>query len=490
MCDLLVMADLLLSSPTGRVVRRRLRKDPVPRFKPDVSNQLDVAGACAAVVPEMHVARFLREEIEHLDLTAVVATYSSQGRHGYHPKHVLGALLLGSLMGVHHSTKLARRLVTDAAFRLVAGGHAISAGVLRRFRRENLVAFESANAQVLKLGHERGLVDSNALAVDSVRLRADASRSAVRTLERSESRLKELAAVDINNLSDAEKAQHAEKVAKHQKAVELCRESGRTSVVVTSPSAGLMKFPDGASGPGHRATVVATGKKVRLIVNVLVDADATDYGHLAPAVLAAREKLSAAGVKLEQPMQIAADAGYFSERDLRFAQENQGLADILIAPGPDRQKRSDATREFFTQEAFKREGNQFICPAGTAMRGPYSDGNGKERWRGVGCSTCGLREQCTSGKRRTLVFDEGFREVSDFMRQRMEKPGAKQRYNERIATVEPVFSFIESAMNFRRVTSRKEQAILAEIQLKVLAYNLSRLIAAKRSLCVRMLAAA
>jgi hypothetical protein len=65
------------------------------------------------------------------------------------------------------------------------------------------------------------------------------------------------------------------------------------------------------------------------------------------------------------------------------------------------------------------------------------------------------------------------------MRERMAMPGAKERYNRRIATVEPVFSYIEDAMGFRRASSRKTETVKSEILLKVLAYNLLRLRAVK-----------
>ena len=50
-----------------------------------------------------------------------------------------------------------------------------------------------------------------------------------------------------------------------------------------------------------------------------------------------------------------------------------------------------------------------------------------------------------------------------------------------MATIEPVFSTLESVMGFRRVTTRVTEAVLAEIALEVLAYNIGRLIARRPS---------
>src|SRR4051794_22113104 len=115
-----------------RPVRKRLNKAPDPRFRPDVSDLLDpILGCPEAALSANHIARAVKAELAEMDFAAVEAKYSSQGQHGYHPRHVLGALIYGSLVGIHHSTKLAGALRTDLAARLVAGGHAISEGRLR-----------------------------------------------------------------------------------------------------------------------------------------------------------------------------------------------------------------------------------------------------------------------------------------------------------------------------------------------------------------------
>ena len=66
------------------------------------------------------------------------------------------------------------------------------------------------------------------------------------------------------------------------------------------------------------------------------------------------------------------------------------------------------------------------------------------------------------------------------MAARMRQAGARERYGERIATVEPVFAQLQDRMGFRRVSSRHEPSVIAEPALKVLAYNLGRIIAARR----------
>jgi transposase len=473
----------------GELIEKRARnKAAEPRFQVDISGMLDpVLGCPEQAIPKSHLARAVKTFLAGLDFSTMESKYSSQGRHGFHPRHVFGALLYGSLIGVHTSTRLAETLRWDLALRLVAGGHSISAGLLRAFKRSNGDFFRALQQQLLKVANERGLLALDQLAVDSVRLRADASVKAVRTLKRSMERLRELGEVDASKLSPGELEAHSAKVKKHSDAIEFCQQQERTNYVTTSPGAGLMKFPDGAAAPGHRATVVAAGVKERFIVDVLVDSASNDIGKLGPAIVRARRELESAGVPLDEPMQVAGDAGYFCTADLAFASKNRAWVDVLIAEyGSTRRSREDGAK-LFGVDAFRRNvDGKMVCPAQKLMEGPGRDGE-RERWTGNGCATCGLKSRCTNGALRTLTIDTAFHDLRDAMRERMQQPNAKERYGQRIATVEPVFSKLEHGMGFRRVTSRCEPSVQAEILLKVLAYNVKRLIQVPKTRAVAML---
>jgi len=477
---------MLEPSPRKFPNRKRPVRDPVPRFKAEETNQLDfVRGCFEAQVPKDHLARQVVDLIDKLDVSSTEAKYSSLGRRGYHPRHVLGVLVYGSLVGLHESTKLAKALKTDAALRLAAGGHAISEGRLRAFRRENEQLMVLANRQILKLAAERGMLDGAHLATDSVRLRAHASTKSVRTLKRSKERLDQLAAVDTTTLDAAGQQRHEEKVEKHRQAVSHCERTGQTNFVTTNPSAGLLKFPTGAAAPGHRVTMTAAGVRERLIVDVLIDADSHDFGKLEGSMRRTRELFQSIGVSVDN-MQVAADAGYWSEKDLAFAAETKWV-DVLIAERQTTYRGNDELHPLFPPHAFTlRDDGKAVCPAGTQMEGPFRDGRA-ERFHGVGCTSCPLKSKCTKGKRKYLTIDAKNLHLRAAMNQRMNQPGAKQRYNERIATIEPVFSSIQHAMGFRRLSARHEKSIRAEVLLKVVAHNASRLLAAARkSLCVRV----
>lgn len=473
------MTPLALSSPPAeRPIRRRTRRDPKPRFKPDTTDQLDAIVGCPSLqIPAEHLARGVVRIVARMDLSAVEAGYSSLGRRGHDPRRVLAVWVYASLIGIHHATKLARALETDAALRLLSGGHRISRSTLNEFRLRHEALFAACIEQTVAMAEAAGLLSLDDLAADSMRLRAHASTKAVRTLVRSKKRLAELSAVDESTLSETDRERHQAKLAKHTGAVAECEARGRTSVVTTNPSAVLMKFPDGAGLPGHRISAMAAGVKTRFLVAVLVTADTNDYGLLEPIVAETEKTLSQAGVEDVAGLQIAADAGYCAQADLAFAERVRDRIDLLVDGAREPKKRSG----LFGRDRFViADDGSATCPAGRLMKGPTPHADGRTIWTGVGCSDCPLRPQCTEGKTRSLTANLELDRLRAGMQARLDAPGGLDRYHRRIATVEPVFSNIESVMAYRRASSRREGTVVAEVLLKVLAHNISRLLVAKR----------
>lgn len=314
----------------------------------------------------------------------------------------------------------------------------------------------------------------------------------MRTLKRSKSRPAELSEVDPKGLTESEREEHEAKVAKHSEAVKRCESEDRTSYSVTGPHASLMKFPSGASHPGHRLAATACGSKVRIVVSLLINAAPSDFGQLGACVEDAHRALIKAGIPVREGaprMQVAADPGYLSEQDLKFAADNAAWVDVLIhEPAAPIRTVGPGGEAQFGREAFEiAEDGTATCPAKKVMRGPTKQGPDRRSWRGVGCGDCPLKSKCTDSKKyRVLTQNPEAERVRELMRKRMASPGAKERYNQRIATVEPVFAYIEDTMGFRRSSSRHTDTVKAEIYLKVFAYNLTRLAKGLRLVCVRL----
>lgn len=418
-----MMGSILTSPGVERVIRRRTRRDPKPRFKPDTASQLDAIRGCPAwQVPERHLARGVWRIVQQLDLSSLEGRYSSLGRHGFEPRRLLAIWVYGSLIGIHHGTKLSKAVETDAALRLLSGGHAVSRSKLNDFRQQHGALFAACLEQTVAMAQAQGLLALDDLAADSMRLRAHASTKSVRTLLRSKKRLAELVTVDLEALSEAEREAHRNKVEKHRAAVAACEARGRTSIVTTNPAAVLLEFPDGAGAPGHRVSAMAAGVQARFLVSVLVTADTHDYGLLEPLVVETRKVLARSGVSAETPLQIGADAGYCAHADLSFAARVRGHTDILIAGTEPNESRS----EFFGRDRFSfADDGSVMGPAGRRMHGLYREPGGRTKWVGVGCASCERRPQCTKGRTRSLAVDEDLDRVRGAMRERMSAPGGR-----------------------------------------------------------------
>ncbi|RKI35813.1 IS5/IS1182 family transposase [Corallococcus sp. AB004] len=442
--------------------------------------------AAERLVPREHLARKVREVVKRFELGRVEAGYSALGQKGYAPRELLALWVYASLVGVHQGTQLAYAMQTDLALRLLSAGHCVSRSVLNRFRASQGPLFLAAMEETVRWAYQEGLIEEQCLAVDSVRLRAHASGRQVRVQRHSLKRLETLAQVEVRLLTASAQKHHEDQVQRHQQAVLLCQERAAATVVLSNPSAGLMQFPGNGVHPGHRVTVVSSGARQRLVVGVLLSASGNDKGHLSQALQEARRVLHQAGLPASAQLQVAGDAGYWSEEDLRFAALNRAWVDVLLKEssptGPLANKPGMLPREAFE---FQPSTRAVVCPAGRTMRGPVRDTSGAcEAYFGVGCADCPLRPRCTQRPRRKLTVRWEYERFRQAMLLRMSQQGAAARYHQRIATVEPVFASVEHDMRFRRLSSRHPSTVRAEVLLKLLAHNIRRLLTRSRLFCV------
>lgn len=468
-----------LSALAAARAPRRIARNPTIQFRPDLSGQVSfIHGTPVDAVPGDHVAWKVRKALELFDFAPLVARASSLGRRGLHPAHVLGPLLLGSLEGQHRCSQVSRQLQTNAAYRLVSGGHEMDASLLRSFRRKNLLFFSECVDRTIIVAFERKYVDLEQAALDSVRLEADAATASVCTLERSSKMVKQLLVTDLTDKTPEQVERHQARLAKHQAAVEHCKEMGITNYSRTDPLAALMKFPYGGAKAGHRLTTVVTGAAIRFCIAFFLSSKPTDHGVLPGMLEALRVRLRGVGVADETVVKVAVDAGFCNEDDLTVAHANDLNVDVALAQQGYAGTGKVNAKGLFGKEHFKIEGDKAFCPAGKAMSGPFRARGSEISWHGLGCGKCPLRAQCTTSRYRNLKHNPVTADMRAALTERMTDPARKALYAKRGPVVESMYSVLEDAMGFRRVSSRHPATVQAEIVLKILAYNLTRLWAA------------
>jgi transposase len=127
-------------------------------------------------LPERHLARFIVEVIENLDLSTMSKSYRGTGSASYHPAPLLGLLVYGYATGVFSSRKLERATYDSVAFRFIAANDHPDHDTIATFRRRFLKEIEALFVKVLLLAREMGVLKMGTLALDGTKIHANASR--------------------------------------------------------------------------------------------------------------------------------------------------------------------------------------------------------------------------------------------------------------------------------------------------------------------------
>jgi len=127
-------------------------------------------------LPSDHLARFVVEVIERLDLDELTRQYAGRGSAAHHPAVLLGLLVYGYANGVHSSRKIERATYDSVAFRYVAANTHPDHDTLATFRRRFLKEVESLFVQVLVLAREMKLLKLGHIALDGTKIKANASK--------------------------------------------------------------------------------------------------------------------------------------------------------------------------------------------------------------------------------------------------------------------------------------------------------------------------
>ena len=134
-------------------------------------------------LPERHLARFVVEVIDGLDVSAMSKSYRGSGSASYHPSLLLGMLVYGYATGVFSSRKLERATYDSVAFRFVAANEHPDHDTIAAFRRRFLKDIEGLFVQVLLLAREMGMLKMGTVGLDGTKVHANASRHSALSYE-------------------------------------------------------------------------------------------------------------------------------------------------------------------------------------------------------------------------------------------------------------------------------------------------------------------
>jgi transposase len=129
-------------------------------------------------LPEGHLAYFISDVVEELNVSAFYRPYEGDGRRKapFEPRMMLKVLIYAYATGVFSSRKIARKLEEDVAFRVLGAGNFPKHRTICDFRKRHLKEFKALFLQVVRIARAAELVSLGTIAIDGTKVRANASK--------------------------------------------------------------------------------------------------------------------------------------------------------------------------------------------------------------------------------------------------------------------------------------------------------------------------
>ena len=424
-------------------------------------------------LPKGHLARFVVDIVEQLDLRSLKASYAGRGSQPYHPAMLLALLFYGYATGVFSSRKLERSTYDSVAFRYIAANSHPDHDTIATFRKRFLKEISGLFVQILMIARQMDMLKLGSVSLDGSKVKANASKhkalsyehagklevqlkaevalllkkaeSADKTdipdgmslpaeIERREERLAAIAAAKTEIERRAvqrhtrEQAAYEEKVAARAKKAEKTGKKPRgkepkpptpgplpkDQVNLTDEESRIMP----TSGGGFEQTYNAqAGVDVasKLIVSAHITQQSNDKQELEPTL----KNLAALPKTLGGVTELLADSGYYSESNIN-ACEDTGVTPYIAV---DRQSHNQSPWDRFKEPPPLPD-----------------DGDSVTR-----------------------------------MKHRLKTMAGKAVYALRKTTSEPVFGIIKAVMGFRSFMLRGKESVAGEWNLTCMAYNIKRL---------------
>jgi transposase len=177
-------------------------------------------------LPQGHLAYFINDTVDNLDLSAFHARYAAGGPRNqpFHPAMMVKVMVYAYATGTFSSRKIAKKLFEDVAFRVLAADNFPAHRTIRDFRALHLAEFTELFVQVVRLAREIGLVKLGTIAVDGTKIKANASRHKAMSYGRMQTTEAELKA-QIEAL--VQKAAHTDEVEKNEPDLDIPAEIAR-----------------------------------------------------------------------------------------------------------------------------------------------------------------------------------------------------------------------------------------------------------------------
>jgi len=428
-------------------------------------------------LPERHLARFVVEVIEGLDVSAMSGAYRGSGSASYHPRLLLAVLVYGYATGVFSSRKLERATYDSVAFRFVAANQHPDHDTIAAFRKRFLKEIEALFVQILLLAREMGLLRMGTVALDGTKIHASASKHSALSYEHA------------GKIEAQLKAEVAELMAKAEAADQADLPDG-------------MSIPDELARREERLKKIAEARaKIEARAKERYERERAEH----QAKLAARKaKEKATGKKPGGRPPAPPMAGPLPGDQINLTDEESRIMPVS----------GGGFEQCYNAQAAVAEGSLLVVASDVAQAT-----NDKQQLEPMLAKTGALPEEL--GKAGTMLADAGYfseanvkacltagieplialgrdahhpslskrfagpppapenPEPVEAMAYRLQTPEGKKLYAQRKCMPEPVFGIIKSVLGFRQFLLRGLQNVRGEWSLLTMAWNVKRMFALK-----------
>ena len=424
-------------------------------------------------LPKDHLARFVVDIVDQLDLSDLTRQYRGSGSDAYHPSVMLGLFIYGYATGVYSSRRIEAATYESIAFRYIAANEQPDHDSLCTFRKRFLKEIEALFVQVLCIARQMKLLKLGAIALDGTKIHANASRHSALSYGHAQKIEAQLQAEVKELLARAEAADQEllpeglsipEELSRREERLAAIREAKAQIEARAAERDAQAKAEFDAKMKAREDKTARTGKKpggkppappstgVRPTDQInLTDADS----RIMPAKGKGFEQSynAQAAVDTESMLVVATTMA-------QVATDKQQVEPMLkvIAGLPEE---LGSVEHMLTDNGYFSAGNVESCVEAN-IEPSFAAGRDKHHphWEDRFNEPPALTEPASA---------------VDRMKHRLKTIQGRKLYGLRKQTVEPVFGIIKSVMGFRQFLLRGLDSVRGEWSLVTMAWNIKRM---------------
>jgi transposase len=426
-------------------------------------------------LPKDHLARFVVDIVDQLDLSGLSRQYRGTGSDPYHPTVMLSLLIYGYATGVYSSRRIETATHESIAFRYIAANSHPDHDSLCTFRRRFLKELSALFVQVLVIARQMKLLKLGTLALDGTKVHANASRHSALSYG------------------------HAQKI-EAQLQAEVKELFARAEAADQQPVPKGLNIPEELSRREERLAAIRQAKAQ--IEARAAERDAQEKADFDANMKAREEKTARTGRKPGGKPPAPPSPGVRPTDQINLTDEDSR---IMPATGKGFEQSYNAQAAVDTESmlvvgthiAQVATDKQQVTPMLKALAGlPDELGRVKRLLGDNGFFSTANVQSCLAAKIEPLLavgrdahhphWEDRFTEppplnepvsAVDRMKHRLKTRKGRKLYGLRKQTVEPVFGIIKSVMRFRQFLLRGLVAVQGEWKLVTMAWNIKRMAA-------------